>query len=446
MAIKGAMVVALVLIGSLFSIASMIPTVGAESQSGTSPEFMANEAFTVNLTVVNTEIVVQYDFFSDDYLEFWVDGPQGFVDYYYPQTYDVAYSSGFAPNEPGNYSFKWTNHNIVNPAIVTYAIEWFTPSLELTTPKPESLIHELNPNLIGTCDEIASGVNVSVNNVTFFPAQKQGGNWMATIQLQSGSNNIFVASDYRNGDFAYRFVKQFSITTGFGLDFEPWLLPTDPAPGSTIPYLSTVLSGICDENASYLNGTMNHVPFQVYKNGDHWYSSEVAMVPGPNHVRMTAFYFRGDFGYNNSWYYDVISGFGLDFVPSIELVSPAPGSKITDLTPVLNGSCDENATLVIYSLDNWTFYYTTKNGPNWMSESRLSPGENTIYVKAIYQRGVYWFNCTKTFTVNVDTTWVYQEDGNSKLGIGAIAAIVAAIAIVAVIGVALILRRRGKKP
>lgn len=115
---------------------------------------------------------------------------------------------------------------------------------------------------------------------------------------------------------------------------------------------------------------------------------------------------------------------------------------------MLSGTCDENATWVTYSLDNVAFYTTQKQGSNWVSSTNahLTSGHNTIYFRVTYQRGDFWWNHTEEFNVNVDTTWVYHENGNTNLGMGAIAAIVAAIAIIAVIGVVLVIRRRGKKP
>jgi len=172
-----------------------------------------------------------------------------------------------------------------------------------------------------------------------------------------------------------------------------------------------------------------------------------------NHVRLNAgtntIFIRQTYRYAGASFtslttFQLKAGFGLDFSPHLELAYPSPGSTITNLTPILSGTCDNNVSWVSYSPDNSTFYSIVNQGENWTSEypDHLSSGQNSIYVKATYHRGDFWYNYTKIFRVNVDTTWTYQSNGATHFGIGTLSVIGIVVAVGLVGTTYVILRRR----
>ena len=346
--------------------------------------------------------------------------------------------------QSGQFLFNYTRVFAINAG---FGLD-FQPSLELVSPAPGSITHVLSPTVTGTCDDNATSVSLSKDNITFVNAQKQGSSWSGLIQLAPGQNVVHAKATYVRGDFSYSYSRTFTVSTGFGLDFQPNLILVSSSQGSIVHVMNPTLTGMCDDNASSIAlSTTNITYVEAMKQGTTW-SESIHLTSGQNTVYAMATYVRGDFSYSYFKQFTVTTGFGLDFTPNIGLVSPKAASTINDLTPQLTGICDENASWIVYSQDNFTFFSTLKQGPNWRSETpaQLSSGQNTIYVKATYQRGDFWYNYTKAFSLSVDTTWIYQKNGSTNLGIGTIGIIITVIAIAGVGGFILFRRSGRKKP
>jgi len=148
---------------------------------------------------------------------------------------------------------------------------------------------------------------------------------------------------------------------------------------------------------------------------------------------------------NNNWFFSAtVSYYAFSFYPQIHLVTPEDGSTITNKNQQITGTCDLFASKIRVSTNNVTFAEADKTDINWMYNASLISGANTIYVEASYQTG---YNKILThveeFKLNLDTTWLYQENGATKIGIGIYAIIILVIILVPLAG--LMLWKRSKK-
>ena len=330
-----------------------LPLVQADSSNQTSTSFSPGQTYQKTIHISNPGTILDWSWTSSNYIESWVNGPNGQVDYYYPGSNSISYSNALWINNPGDYTFVWKSHNLIFSATVNYGIEWFQPTnAQMTSPQTGAISNHLNLTASGTMDNKATGASYSLDNVSYTPVMvgSTAGSWNANLKLSIGQNTLYFETKYVIGAFSYTNYQFFSIQTGFGLDF----------------------------------------------------------------------------------------------IPILQLNNPASGSTTTNLNPTIFGVCDANTSAVYVSLDNITFTQATKSSSNWKANLTLSSGSNTIYMRSDYQRGDFAYQYDSVASVNADTTWLYQSNGSTQFGIGMILAILAIIVILVLVLVYAIIRRRKK--
>jgi len=165
--------------------------------SGSSPEFSPGETFHIEVGDVTPGTIISWGWDSDDTLTFWIELPDGSTINDLPSLY------GLKAQQSGTYELWWMNNNWFFSATVSYAVLSFYPQIHLNSPEDGSTITNKNPMIIGTCDQYASEVRISLNNVTFVDAEKQDINWLSNMTLESGLNTIFVETTYQTGYAQY---------------------------------------------------------------------------------------------------------------------------------------------------------------------------------------------------------------------------------------------------
>lgn len=134
-----------------------------------------------------------------------------------------------------------------------------------------------------------------------------------------------------------------------------------------------------------------------------------------------------------------------NFIPQSCITDPTPGATISNLTPTIYGNCDSQTVNVRVSTDNATFQDAVMNTSTWSWNATLSPGQNVIYVESTYWNGYFEYRHTQPYELNVDTLWLYEENGNSKIGLGIIGIALAAIFIILLVVLYLRKGQKGKK-
>lgn len=105
--------------------------------------------------------------------------------------------------------------------------------------------------------------------------------------------------------------------------------------------------------------------------------------------------------------------------PDAALKYPSDCSTINNLIPVIEGSFYPFADSISVSVNEKEFKHAEKsNLTEWTFLSRLDPGENVINVKGTIQYGNFTHSVQESFTIHVDTLWIYEEDGDAHLGPG----------------------------
>ncbi|NYT12386.1 MAG: hypothetical protein GKC03_07565 [Methanomassiliicoccales archaeon] len=130
------------------------------------------------------------------------------------------------------------------------------------------------------------------------------------------------------------------------------------------------------------------------------------------------------------------------FVPESCISDPAPGTTISNLTPTIYGNCGPKVIKVRVSTDDVTFHDAVMNNLTWSWNATLSPGQNAVYVESTYWNGYFEYRHTQSYELNVDTLWLYEENGNSKIGLGIIGI---ALAMVLIVFLVILYIRKGKK-
>jgi len=308
-------------------------------------------------TAISAGSILTWSYATIGNFEFWAVGPAGVLYHQYPGTEGSADSNGALVKISGNYTFAWKSHELSSSATVNYTVNGFQPSAAtLVSPKPGTISNELNLTVSGTMDTLASHVDYSLNNITYYPVTSGyvAGNWSADLNLSRGNNSLYIATTHSQGTFSYTKYQTFSMQTGFGLNY----------------------------------------------------------------------------------------------IPRLQLTTPSSVISTLDLNQTVYGACDANATSVFVSLDNITFIQATKDSSNWKASVTLSFGSDTIYMRADYQRGDFSYQYNDKTSINVDKLEPNQSNGNAQnaaqYDIGAILLIIAIIAIIALL-LGFVLIRRWKK-
>jgi hypothetical protein len=134
-----------------------------------------------------------------------------------------------------------------------------------------------------------------------------------------------------------------------------------------------------------------------------------------------------------------------NFLPESRITDPTPGITISNLTPTIYGNCDPQVIKVRVSTDDVTFQDAIMNNSTWSWNATLSPGQNAIYVESTYWNGFFEYRHTQPYELNVDTLWLYEENGNSKVGLGIIGIALAMILIVLLVVLYLRKSKKSKK-
>jgi hypothetical protein len=119
-----------------------------------------------------------------------------------------------------------------------------------------------------------------------------------------------------------------------------------------------------------------------------------------------------------------------NFEPQSGLTAPTAGTTISNLTPTIHGKCDSRAVGVRISMDNVTFQEVLLNNSTWSWNATLSSGQNAIYVESTYWNGFFEYRHTQPYELNVDTLWLYEENGNTRIGLGTIGVAIVAILLI----------------
>jgi hypothetical protein len=220
--------------------------------------------------------------------------------------------------------------------------------------------------------------------------------------------------------------------------------------GEIINELNSTASGMVDTNASYLSFSLdNHtwIPVTIGSVDGSW-SVDLNLSRGNNSLYFATTYSQGTFSYVKYQTFSIQTGFGLNFIPILQLTSPSSAISTLDLNQTVYGACDANATSVYVSLDNITFTQATKDSSNWKTGVTLSYGSDTIYMRADYQRGDFSYQYNDKTTINVDQIEPNPSDGNtqnvSQYDIGAILLIIAIFTIIVLV-LGFVIIRRGKQ-
>ena len=143
-------------------------------------------------------------------------------------------------------------------------------------------------------------------------------------------------------------------------------------------------------------------------------------------------------------------------IPKIELLSPRSGGVINDKTPLLIGQCNFIASSIRISMDNVTFtdanidpdlslsgsgsdYHYATVRSNWTYAVNLDPGTNSIFV--IAETGHANGTITEEFTIDVNTLWLYEENGESKIGWG-VYLLISVVSILSIMALVIVIRKR----
>jgi hypothetical protein len=233
--------------------------------------------------------------------EFWMFGPSGVVDHHFPGTEGSTYGNGEWVTTPGNYSFVWRNHELSSRATIDYAVNYCVPiSATLTSPQASVINNKLNLEASGKMDGNASKLSYSLNNITYHPVTKgyDPGTWIADLNLSSGVNILFLATEYGAGNFSYTDYQMFPIMTGFGLDFIPTLELTRSITNQSS--LNTTLYGTCDANASAVFVSLDNQTFEKATKGSSIWQSNLTLKSGSNIIYLREDFNRGDFSYHHN--------------------------------------------------------------------------------------------------------------------------------------------------
>ena len=132
-----------------------------------------------------------------------------------------------------------------------------------------------------------------------------------------------------------------------------------------------------------------------------------------------------------------------NFFPLSGITEPTPGSTISNLTPTIFGTKDPKAINIRVSTDNVVFHDAVIDNQTWSWNATLSPGQNAIFVESTYWNGYFEYRHIQPFELNVDTLWLYEENGDTKIGLGIIAVVI--VIIVDALLVTIYLRKSRKK-
>jgi hypothetical protein len=147
---------------------------------------------------------------------------------------------------------------------------------------------------------------------------------------------------------------------------------------------------------------------------------------------------------NQNWFFRATVTYSIiSFTPEITLTSPS-GGNIADKNPTIQGTCDQYANTVQISTNNVTFKEVDRHDTNWAAEVNLSSGLNIIYVESTYSMGSATQTVVKSFNVNVDTFWMYKENGQDKYGMGIYLVIVLAIVVILIAVTAFVMSKKRK--
>jgi hypothetical protein len=130
--------------------------------------------------------ILTWSYSTTSNVEFWIFGPSGMLDHYFPGTEGSSYGNGAWVTTSGNYSFVWRNHELSSRATIDSVLKYCTPiNSTLTSPQPGIVNNELKLTASGMMDSDASQVSYSLNNVSYYPITKDPvhGTWNADLNL-----------------------------------------------------------------------------------------------------------------------------------------------------------------------------------------------------------------------------------------------------------------------
>jgi hypothetical protein len=258
-----------------------------------------------SLSVNGPGMILIWSYNTTENVEFWVYGPDGVVDHFYPGTEGSTHSAGVWVSTPGRYSFVWTNHEQSSSATVYYEWENYSPiNTTLTVPEAGIVCNDLSLNASGTMDYHSSQVSYSLNNVSYEPTSldRAHSTWSAPLNLSIGNNILFLATMYSSGNFSYKDYQLFSISTGFGgIDFVPELQLQSPSSGSNISSHNTTLYGTCNAAASAVYVSLDNVTFEKASKESYLWNYSLNLSSGSNAIYLREDFQRGNFTYQ---YYD----------------------------------------------------------------------------------------------------------------------------------------------
>jgi hypothetical protein len=190
-------------------------------------------------------------------------------------------------------------------------------------------------------------------------------------------------------------------------------------------------SGTMDEYASKFAYSLDNITYYNIASGltPGTWSIDLKLSSGNNILYLATTYGEGNTSFTYYQPFSIVAGFGLDFVPDLQITYP--NDNITELVTTLYGTCDANASSVYVSLDNVTFFNATKFSSIWHNNLTLESGLNTIYIREDFQRGNFSYQYYTHSTINVDT--VTQSKINESIQIGTIL-IISVLVMLSVVG------------
>lgn len=218
-----------------------------------------------------------------------------------------------------------------------------------------------------------------------------------------------------------------------------------PQTGITNSILNLTASGTMDIRAARVAYSLDNITYSSVTPSavaGSW-SADLNLSRGNNSLYIATTYSQGHFSHTKYQTFSIQTGFGLNFIPSLQMTSPASVISTLDLDQTIYGPCDANATSVYVSLDNITFTHATKDSSNWRANVTLSFGSDTIYMRADYQRGEFSYQYNDKTSISVDKLAPNQGDGSAQYDLGIILLMIAIIAIIVLV-LGFVLMRKGK--
>jgi uncharacterized protein (TIGR03382 family) len=286
----------------------------------------------------------------------------------------------------------------------TFFLDTTPPAVEVQTPAEGSRTHA-TPTYSGTVSDDGPGpltVMVSVDGGPPVAATVTGNTWSytPTVPLASGPHTVTATATDAAGNTT-------TDSNNFTVDAaKPTVEVQTPAEGSRTRNTLPAYSGTVSDNGPGPLTVMISVDggsaVAATVTGNTWsYTPTVPLAPGPHTVTATA---RDDVGNtatdSNAFTVDTAA-------PTVEVQTPAEGSRTNDTTPTYSGTVSDDGPgplTVMVSVDGGSAVAATVTGNTWSytPTEPLALGSHTVTVTATDDLG-HSASDSNTFTVEADT-------------------------------------------